>query len=344
VRGKQQATVWLNKGLSSTFDLIESLRAEKAAGEYRIVCSHTHPDFAGSRLVDAFEQEPRRMEDAAYVDYCLDFTRRHRVAVFLPGRKLQAIVEARERFEREGVRLVAAADAATLRVLADKAALYAALGPDVVPLPEYERVSDLAGFDAAYARLRGRHAVVCFKPSVSLFGLGFRVVREDGSALDRLLRGDAYTIGLEEARRVLGERPVFPPLLVMQFLPGVERSVDCLAQRGELVGCVVRRKPETSDGAQLLEHNPGLEAAVRRLTCVLRLDGLFNVQFRQSGEVSCLMEINPRASGGLLYSCLSGLSFPYWAVRLALGTATPADVPRPRTGLRVAKVNRAIAL
>ena len=80
-----------------------------------------------------------------------------------------------------------------------------------------------------------------------------------------------------------------------------------------------------------------------RLTRRLRLDGVFNVQFRDGDGVPYLLEINPRMSGGLLYACLSGLCFPYWAVRLALGAA-PDLVPLPRTGLRVSKVNRAICL
>jgi hypothetical protein len=46
----------------------------------------------------------------------------------------------------------------------------------------------------------------------------------------------------------------------------------------------------------------------------------------------------------LLYSCLSGVAFPYWMIRLALETAQPGDVPKPRTGIRVAQVNKAIAL
>jgi len=340
----RHATVWLNKSLSSTFDVVEILRGAQQGDELRILCSHTDPDFPAARVADRFEVEPKGLSEAAYLDYCLDVIRRHRVDVFLPGRNLRAIVRERPRFEAAGVRLLAAADAATLQLLEDKAALYAALGPNLVALPDYEVVTDRAGFDAAYERLRARHPTVCFKPAVSLFGLGFKVVSEDGSPLDRLLRGDNYHIGLDEARRCLDAAPTFRALLVMQYLPGAERSVDCLAQRGRLVCCVVRRKPTTGDGPQLLEDNPAVAESVRRLTAHLGLDGLFNVQFRDSADVPCLLEINPRMSGGLLYACLSGVAFPYWAVRLALGTATPADVPRPRTGLRVSKVNRAICL
>jgi biotin carboxylase len=341
--GMTQATLWLNKSFSSTFNVIATLRAADTAGAFRIVCTHTNPDSPALRLADHAEQEPKHLKESAYVDYCLAFARRQRVDLFLPGKSLTALVHARHRFAESGTRLLYPADADTLKLLESKAALYAALDPDLVPLPEYAAVNDLAGFDAALARLRARHPAVCFKPAVSLYGLGFHILTDEGGPLDRLLRGESIRIGVAETRQCLGERPRFAELMVMQYLPGPERSVDCLARDGELLRCVVRRKPQT-EGGQLLEDNPALVETVRRLTARLRLNALFNVQFRDAEGVSYLLEINPRMSGGLHYACLSGVAFPYWAARLALGTASPEDIPTPRTGLRVGHVDRAIVL
>lgn len=337
-------TIWLNKNLSGVFNAIEAIRAADTAGAFHIFCTHTNPDAPALRVGDGAEVEPRGLSEAAYLDYCLDFARRHRVGLFVPGKGLAAIVRARGRFEAAGVRLLAAADADTLPLLENKAALYRALGPDLVRLPEYAVVNDLAGFDAACARLQARHAAVCFKPAVAMFGEGFHILTPGRSGLERLLRGGVLRIDVAEARRHLGAARTFPDLMVMQYLPGVERSVDCLARRGELIRCVVRRKPDRDGGAQLLEENPEIVEAVRRLTARLGLDALCNVQFRDADGVPHLLEINPRMSGGLHFACLSGVAFPYWAVRLALGTARPEDVPVPRTGVRVGQVSQAILL
>ena len=338
----RRSTVWLNKGLSSTFDVIELIRA--AGDEFHVVCSHTDPDVPAARACHTFEVEPKRLGEGAYLDYCLDFVKRHAVDVFIPGKMLGAIVRERSRFADVGTRLVAAGEPEALKLVDDKAALYGALPKGLVPIPDFEVVRDLAGFDAAYARLRERHPVVCFKPAVSIFGLGFKSITEKPGLLDRLLGGGSYTISLKDARRALGERPTLKPLMVMEFLAGAERSVDCLARRGELIRCVIRKKTDAADGPQLLEENHPVERMTRALTEFLRLDGLFNVQFRDRVDEPHLLEINPRMSGGLFYACHSGVNFPVWAVRLALGTATPADVPRPETGFRVVKVNRAIRL
>jgi biotin carboxylase len=347
-------TIWLNKNLSSTFNVIETLRAARQNETFRILASHTNPDAPALRISDLKEVEPRGPSETSYLDFCEEIIRRHRVDVFIPGKMLRPIVRARQRLEAAGARLVYAAEAETLAVLENKARLYAAIPPGLVPVPEHRVVNDLAGFDAAYAWLRDNQHTVCFKPAVSMFGLGFHVVMQSGRAIDRLLGGNPIKIGLAETRRFFGEQPSFRDVMVMQYLPGPERSVDCLAQAGQLVCCVVRRKPMGSEGAQVLEENPAIEEWVRRLTSHFRLQGVFNVQFRdgpsspQPGSSpagsSYLLEINPRMSGGLHYACLSGVAFPYWAVRLALETAQPEDVPRPRTGVRVGQVNKAIEL
>jgi biotin carboxylase len=158
-----------------------------------------------------------------------------------------------------------------------------------------------------------------------------------------MLNTSSRKIGLRQARASFAAGDKFRPLILMPYLPGPERSIDCLAHKGRLVCCAVRRKA-SAEGYQKLEDNPELTAAVRRLTAHFQLDSLYNVQFRDGEGKSFLLEINTRMSGGLYGSCLSGVAFPYWAVRLALGTAKPEDVPQPQVGFRIAQVNRAVRL
>lgn len=337
-------TVWFNKNLSSTYQVIEILRREQRPDELRLVCTHTHPDSPVLGLADIGELEPTGLNDHDYLEYCLEFIRRHDVQVFVPGRHVSAISAATARFEQAGVKLLIAGEASTLHVLNDKARTYQALEGLPVPLPEYRVVNSLDEFDAACTDLRSRGFRVCFKPAASMFGLGFRVVTEDGSNLKRMLSGDPLSIDLQDARRCFAESPRFRDVLVMQYLWGSERSIDCLAHAGELVCCVVRRKPDVSEGAQLLECNSPVEQMVRRLTQHLQLNGMFNVQFKDDGETPYLLEINSRMSGGLPMACLSGVAFPLWAIRLVLGTATPQDVPHPSCGIRVKEVGRAVII
>lgn len=337
----QPATVWFNKNLNNTWQVLALIRAAREAGEFRLLGTHSSARYPGRRYCDVFEQEPDGLGVRAYVEHCLDVARRHRVTHFFPGHELLALVRARPRFEAIGTRLVAAAEANTLDLLRSKARLYRTLAGEDFPIPDYAVVNDLAGFDAAFERLRSRRPVVCYKPAVSVYGIGFRIVAERGPELQRLRARDPLYIGLDAARRRLAAQGRFRDLLVMEYLPDPERSVDCLARHGQLLRCVVRRKEE---GFQVIETNPALVAMVRRLTARFRLHNLFNVQFKDADGRSYLLEINPRMSGGLPFACRSGLVLPYWAIRLALGSAEPDDVPVPRAGVRVLQPERAVSV
>jgi len=87
-----------------------------------------------------------------------------------------------------------------------------------------------------------------------------------------------------------------------------------------------------------------MEEYTRRLIEKLNLNGLFNVQFKDKDGVPFILEINARMSGGIAMSCLSGVCLPYWALRLAMGTATDADIPHGKTGLRVMELTHAVVL
>lgn len=317
-------TVWFNKYLGNTWEVLAGLRRDRRADEFRVLCTHPRPRYPGRHAADEFEVEPDGLPADEYVAHCLDVAARHAVTLFFPGRNVLPVVAARARFAALGTTVCAAGDAATIRLVNHKGRL-AAAAADVpgVRLAGYEVVNDLAGFDAAYDRLR-RHATVCYKPATSVYGIGFRVV-DPPFAHDN-------AASLAEARDSLAAKGRFADLLVMEYLPGPERSVDGLAERGELVACVVRRKEHES---QVIEDNPRLAEVARRLAARLGLAGLFNVQFRDRGGEPHLLEINPRMSGGLPLAGRSGLNLPLWAVRLALGTAAPADVPAARTGFRV---------
>ena len=122
--------------------------------------------------------------------------RQHAVDVLVPSKAVQALVADSARFAAQGTRVLAAGDVATLALLDDKARFYAAVDCPPAPAPEFIAVRTLAEFDAAYAALAARHAQLCIKPTVGVYGIGFRRIRTDVSAMDVLLRGMDYQIDL----------------------------------------------------------------------------------------------------------------------------------------------------
>ncbi|MBS2005342.1 MAG: ATP-grasp domain-containing protein [Cyanobacteria bacterium SZAS LIN-5] len=334
----KQVTVWLN----THFNCIQLMRDADAEKQLRIVASYPSRKYADALLSDAFELEPK-LSDAEYVRYALDFVKRHSVDVFLPGRRVMEIARHKQAFEAVGVKVVLAASADTLSLLDNKGLFYDCLADSGLVLPDYAVAKSSEQFLAAVNALQERHAVVCFKPTVGIFGFGFRVIETDANrhllfSIDRALVTD-----LPGAIKMLEKSGSFQEQIVLEYLPGEERSVDCLADEGRLLHCVVRRKLD--DGSRVLERFPALEEQTALLVQRLRLHGLFNVQFKDRDGEPLLLEINARMSGGVVMSCLWGMVFPYWAVRLALDPACVDDLPAPGHGtLRVAELTRAVIL
>ncbi|EFT2979421.1 carbamoyl-phosphate synthase large chain, partial [Escherichia coli] len=109
----------------------------------------------------------------------------------------------------------------------------------------------------------------------------------------------------------------FKPLVLMPYLPGPEFSVDILADKGEILAAVGRRK----EGAIQYLVNEG---SAWELACdcarVMKADGLVNVQTRNDVNGNpVLLETNMRPSGGVGYTLHSGVNLPGLFAAFKLG-------------------------
>ena len=327
--------VWFNKSFSNVYNVIRLLQRADTPVAFQVVCSHTNAEFVGFHPSLESEIEPRGLGEEAYVEYCLAFCERRDIDVFVPGKSKLAIAESRAAFEQKGVLLLLAGEPSSMRLLEDKAAFYAGLDPALAAAPRFIKVNTADEFVAACETLRSEGHQICFKPSCSTGGLGFRILDDHRSEIRNLFGGDTIRTTTAGAAQILAQEPRFRDVLVMEYLGGAEHSIDCIATHGRLLRAVPRRKPVCLGGAQLLEDKPELVALAERLTSAYRLDSIFNIQVRFSGSVPKVLEINARMSGGVYFACLSGVNLPAWAIALACGDASEDDIPEPRLGLTV---------
>jgi hypothetical protein len=238
--------------------------------------------------------------------------------------------------------VLSVADYHTLTLLHDKADFYAELRPDVAKTMDFIAVNNCDEFDNAVAKLSTKHERLCVKPAVSVFGLGFRVLDTQRDSITQLLKGVEYQIPLQELRQGMNNTPEFATLLVMEHLGGPEWSVDCAGRHGELICAVQRKKSPLAGHGQTIDNNVDIQGMVTRLTAHYRLNGLFNIQFKEGVNGPRLLEINPRPSGGFGMACLSGANLAYIALQGIKGRAV--QPPVIRYGLRVTEINTPVVL
>lgn len=333
--------VWYNRTFSSIYTAFRLIREADSAGRFTIIHSSANRHTPAARLAHEFHSEPVGLEPAAYVEWCLEFCRKQRIDIFVPGREATTLAAHHARFQELGTRVLSAATPHKLQLLHDKAGFYAETELPQAPVAEFRRFDNIEQFDAAWAELRPRHAKLCIKPSRGIYGIGFAIVDEERSSAALLLAGVEYHIGYQDLRRGLAELKEFRTMLLMEFLEGAEYSVDCVGDNGRLVAAVARRKLAQAGSGQLIDMRPEIIEATARLAADYGLNGIFNVQFREAQGKARLLEINPRMSGGIGMACAAGPNLPWIALKGFADGFDTVDVAEVRNGMRVIEVSEA---
>jgi biotin carboxylase len=205
--------------------------------------------------------------------------------------------------------------AEAVRNAADKARQrqhWAAAG---VPQPRFETVATSS--DDAIRRAAGAAGFPCVVKAVSL------------SASQGILRADDPAAAVTAARRIrhvlaAARRPGTEPLLVEEYLPGPELSIDALLDGGHLTVTAIFDKPRTPDGPTFEETllvtpsrlpGPVLDAAITTAGRAARALGLtcgpvhaeLRIDQRGGQARPAMLELAARSIGGL---CSRVLRFP----------------------------------
>ncbi len=196
------------------------------------------------------------------------------------------------------------------------------------------------------------------------------------SASQGVLRADHPAAAVEAAGRIRqvldeAERSAEEPLLIEEYLPGPELSIDGVLAAGNLTVTAILDKPATPDGPTFEETllvSPSrlpaqvLAAAVRTAAGAARSLGLstgpVHAELRIGDRGPAMLELAPRSIGGLCSRALrfpGGVSLEEIVLANALGRPVPAAtapvrpcgvfmLPVPRPGVLRAVEGRAGAL
>ena len=310
-----------NVFMPGTTDCLRNNRERKI----RLVGADMSEDASILKMCDAAYQVPRG-DSPEYVDTLLDICVKERIDVLLPimSVELNSLADNRARFERVGTR-VSVSESAALNVANNKRKLLDFLWKQGLPCAEYRVVHNVEEVKEAVHDLGYPGKRVCVKAAEGSGSRGFRVLDASVSRFDIFLheKPTSSIMRLEEFLSVLEEAPMFPELIVMEYLEGAEYSVDLLADRGRsLVTCC--RKSLRMENSIMLEavtvDNPMVSELCEATVNALGLDGNIGFDLRERGDgTPLIMECNPRITAGVPYFALAGVNLPYLCVKKLLG-------------------------
>lgn len=332
-------------------DTVQALRLDREIGA-RIIGVDADRETLHRHLVDEFYEVPSASEDPdAFVQELARVAERTRAEAVLPcaDEEVRAIAGAREQFAKMGLACPVEAQG-ILDLLRDKGTLFTTLRDMHVPLPAFRLVHSAGDMKKAAGELGYPRTKLMLKPRTGRGARGLAVVDPDvkGFAGQPGIRGhvvgDLETIiewAGDSARGIHG-------MMLMEFLPGAAFDVDCLAQSGDVVCMVCRRRvwndpfSPMSQGCRV-EREPDVESLVAHIVRALRLNYVldFDVAVSKDGRPG-LMEINPRLSGAAAASVGAGVNFPALVARVALGR--PLTPVQPAYGSTMFPVTRMVFL
>lgn len=340
--------IWFNRWFTTVTHYIDLIRGNEDGRRFVVYGSHPNPDALYLQVCDYAYTEPDITGDD-YVDFCLDFCRKHKINIFIPRKENVLISKRLSDFDALGVKVLVSPDSQLMETLDNKAAAYQSIlekekqGAVLMRIPDFFVVNNLKEFKYAYERLREKGHTVCFKPVTGEGANGFRVIKENIETIDQLFtQGIGHRIPYHYACEILSQQEVFPDLMVLEFLEGEEYSIDCLASKKNLYTAIPRMKG-AGRVRELVDHHELIQLA-HNFHQHYQLPYIFNIQVKYSNGEPKLLEINPRMSGGMHVSCLSGINFPYLAIKLLLGEELNQAALKPRFGIRASHLEKEIIL
>jgi carbamoyl-phosphate synthase large subunit len=309
---------------------------------FEIVMADANPNAIGRWLHAEFELIPYAHEKN-FIGQLLSISKKRHIHVVLPlvTKELIPLAQHSQQFEEAGTRvLVSRVDC--LEIANNKSRLYQFLEWRGIPVPAYRVVDTVDQFKTAINELGYPANRVCFKPSLSNGSRGFRIIAEDIDEHDLLFneKPNSTYISLDDAVRILSSKP-FPELLVTEYLPGEEYSVDCLSNQGEPKLIVPRLRKRmvngiTVEGIFVREEN--IVDYCSQILKALQLHGNIGMQVKKSTQGKFLiMEINPRVQGTIVAGLGAGVNLPVLAIKQELGLSITDEELQVRWGTKFSR-------
>lgn len=289
------ATVWLGRGVSNNVAFIDALQKQNCS----VILSHHVEQWAGQEYAASFQEPDCSGEE--YVQWCAEMVKTYGFDYFMPGRCLGDFSKFPSSMTHQ---LIMGCAPETINDLDDKAIFYRKCqdaGFDFAS--DFALFNNLETFQKGCDVLRSKgHEKLCFKPSKGVFGQGFRILT-DKNPLESIVRGSSLALRTVDFERWLSESSGnMNEMILMPLFNGKEVSVD-----GSFDGTHYRMVAREKNGSagQTIVTTASIYDRAEKVARLFGLRGVFNIQFMHHNEQAMILEVNPRAAGGIGISLLS---------------------------------------
>lgn len=295
----------------------------------RVIGADMAYDETIAPLIDKLYVTPKAIE-SGYVDALLDVCKKENVDILIPGmsNELVKLWDRRKDFEQIGT-ILSISNKESIEITTNKYKFYTFLKENDLPVPKFALVKNSEELLAACIHCGYPEKPVCVKATNLSGSRGIRIIKSDVSRFDILFgeKPNSMFTTMDELQSTLREKDTMPEMMAMEYLPGVEGSVDLIGDNGTVIYAGYRESTvnlaSIPQVAEVKDNKEAIDIATK--VCeVLKIDGNADFDFKEDENGHpVLMEVNPRVAATMKIFMVAGMNLPYLRIKQLLGEELP---------------------
>ena len=308
--------------------------------EIRVVGIDMCSEPSAKYLVDAFYQVPAAT-DKAYCDIVLEICKKEKVNIYFPNisAEVSAVVARKEEFSKINT-IVSVSNQLSVDIANNKLLTYQHLRENGIPVPQFYAVHSVEDFVEGCKVLGYPKKPVCLKITTGSGSRGVRIIDSNRNRYQILVseKPNSFFTSYEDILSILSSVESIDEMMLLEYMPGNEYTVDLLADHGKVLYMVGRENVVSLMSIaqeSVVAPNEFAYEVSRKVVETLALDGNVGLDFMkdETGK-PMLMDINPRITATVSVIAAAGVNLPYLRIKQLLGEKMPECVPAYGTRLK----------
>ena len=308
--------------------------------DIRIIGMDMCDEPSAKYLVDQFYKVPAATSED-YVNVVLDICKKEQVDLYFPNisAEVTAVSKRKNEFLMNGT-ILSVLEQSIVQVANNKLKLYEFLRNKGISVPKFYGVHSIGDFVSGCKYLGYPENPVCLK---IVDGSGSRGVRIIDSKRNRYQifvneKPNSFFVAYDDMLSILSEAEDFHEMLLVEYMPGHEYTVDLLADKGTVRYMVGRENivslMSIAQESEVRKDDAAYQMS-KDIVSALNLDGNIGLDFmRDKNGNAILMDLNPRITATVSVITAAGVNLPYLRVKQLLGEKLPLVQPVYGTRLK----------
>lgn len=317
------------------------LKCYKNNGErnIRIVGVDMSDDPTNKYIVDAYYQVPP-ITHPDYIDIIIDICKKEKVDIYFPNisAEISIVVGRLDDFKANNI-IVSISNIDSVNIANNKLKTYQVLKDAGIPVPKFYGIHCVEDFVEGCKYMGYPEKSVCIKIVNGSGSRGVRIIDAKKSRYQIFAheKPNSFYTSYDDMLSILNEPEQIDELMLVEYMPGNEYTVDLLASNGDVLYMVGRENVVSQMSiaqVSILAFDQKAYEISKAVTKLLALDGNIGYDFMRNADgEAVLMDINPRQTATMSVIAAGGVNLPYLRIKQLLGEELP--LCRPIYGTRL---------